>query len=55
MPELREENYENVDFQDKIPVYAVPKKLSLPTTEEASVYENYDFQVKKNFFIRILL
>ena len=45
MPELREENYENVDFEHKIPVYAVPKKLSLPANEEAPVYENYDFQV----------
>ena len=49
MPELREESYENVDFQKEIPVYAVPKKLShtpsVAFEEEAPVYENYDFQV----------
>merc|ERR1712066_183233 len=48
MPELREESYENVDFQKEIPVYAVPKKLShtpsVAFEEEAPVYENYDFQ-----------
>ena len=49
MPELREESYENVDFQKEIPVYAVPKKVnhtpSVALEEEAPVYENYDFQV----------
>ena len=47
MPELREESYENVDFQHEIPVYAVPKKVnhSPAVEEEAPVYENYDFQV----------
>ena len=53
MPELREESYENVDFQKEIPVYAVPKKLShtpsVAFEEEAPVYENYDFQVRFHF------
>eukprot|EP00093_Oithona_nana_P005465 05465.XXX_122242_120688_1 [CDS] Oithona nana genome sequencing. len=46
MPELREESYENVDFQKEIPVYAVPKKVNNVAIEEeeAPVYENYDFQ-----------